>query len=1075
MPVIKDPQTTIKDLVENIIPDCDEILIEVGYFYFSGFEEIYKSLENKNIKIIVGMEWDSKISDAVFQSNEMIKNNYFNTLVTDINESDLLESNKSEDSFNIFVKKIKDKSLQIRCIKELNAHQKCYIFKFSDGKTRNGLLPGQVILGSTNLTRSGFVTNIERNHLLTEASDYNDYYEIFQNNWNDAIDIVSDKSFENFKIKVIDKVWLNKIPTPYEVFIKILDSYYTEQNDLDIILPSSFSDGKLINLKYQIDAIKKGIEIIKKHSGVIVADVVGLGKSIIATAIAKNLNLNTIVICPPHLMDAWEDYTTLAQIPKTVISRGRINDALKKEIKTRENLIIIDEAQYYRNDQTVDYLNLHELCKNNKVILLSATPFNNKPQDIFNMTKLFQVPSRSTIQTIDNLSENFKELIKEYNSLKKIITKTPDNLKKIKDKKDLIATEIRSILSPIVIRRSRLDLMQIDRYKKDLDLQGIEFPKRKDPIILEYNLGNLSEIYIETLKIISPTTKDNKYKGARYKSTAYVHKNYLEEVSKRGGYEDKELLLKTLENIADFMKRLMVRRFESSIASFIKTLDSIIKSNEIIKEYFDKLKIVPIYKKGIMNLPDIDDLIDNTEDDISTHIIEEIPELSKFSEKGLWYINENEINDNFYKDLTRDIEILKKLKIDWGQILKRQPVDPKYKILSKALDSELNKADKRKVLIFSEFADTANYIYEKLSNDNYNVLLYSSKINDKKNVKNIVIDNFDANANNAKNDYDVLVATDAISEGYNLNRAGTIFNYDIPYNPTKVIQRFGRINRINKKMYDELYIFNFFPTELGEQEVHTKQISELKISMFQALFGDDTKILNKNEDLESYFADEFNDNEETLNLETNYENLIYNIRENKPKFIEKIRNLPNRIKIQRKTKSYNKKEGLIMYSKKGTDSFFTHTDKSNNSKNIPAEMCFNILDAEPAETACETSDRFETMYKKSKERIYNNITLPSLDRVKKQTIDKIEGIKKICDAKYIEYLENLKKIIEEFDDLPGGHLKKIRNLKKENVNEGLINLQKEISEGYISKIFLNVSKIENVKTKLIISEEINHV
>ena len=97
------------------------------------------------------------------------------------------------------------------------------------------------------------------------------------------------------------------------------------------------------------------------------------------------------------------------------------------------------------------------------------------------------------------------------------------------------------------------------------------------------------------------------------------------------------------------------------------------------------------------------------------------------------------------------------------------------------------------------------------------------------------------------------MATDAIAEGYNLNRAGTVINYDIPYNPTKVIQRFGRINRINKKVYEELSICNFFPTSKGEQEVRTKKISKIKISVFQALFGDDTKILTTDEELSRFF------------------------------------------------------------------------------------------------------------------------------------------------------------------------------------------------------------------------------
>ena len=108
-----------------------------------------------------------------------------------------------------------------------------------------------------------------------------------------------------------------------------------------------------------------------------------------------------------------------------------------------------------------------------------------------------------------------------------------------------------------------------------------------------------------------------------------------------------------------------------------------------------------------------------------------------------------------------------------------------------------------------------------------------------------------------RNDYHILVATDAISEGYNLHRAGAIFNYDIPYNPTRVIQRIGRINRINKKVFDKLYIYNYFPTDVGEAETRTKEISTLKMAMIHAIMGEDTKALTKEEDLQAYFKERY--------------------------------------------------------------------------------------------------------------------------------------------------------------------------------------------------------------------------
>jgi superfamily II DNA or RNA helicase len=162
---------------------------------------------------------------------------------------------------------------------------------------------------------------------------------------------------------------------------------------------------------------------IEKHNGVMVADVVGLGKSIIASAVANNLGLRTIVIAPPHLVPQWEDYCEEFRITARVFSRGVIQKALEhyrsKSTENEQWLIIVDEAHNYRNEFTLDYAMLHELCLGNKVMLLTATPFNNQPADIYSLIKLFQIPTKSTLQTVDNLGEEFRKLINSYKTLKK--------------------------------------------------------------------------------------------------------------------------------------------------------------------------------------------------------------------------------------------------------------------------------------------------------------------------------------------------------------------------------------------------------------------------------------------------------------------------------------------------------------------------------------------------------------------------------------------------------------------------------------------------------------------------------
>ena len=1071
MPLISNEEKTVTEVAEKILPLCDEVFFEVGYFYFSGFEQIYKQLKDKKVNIMIGIDYDNRIRDLA-TSNLAIKEHYFNYVKNDINNTNIIDNQIGQDSYNLFVEKIKNGTLKIKCNKKKINHSKIFIFKHSDKNNPKGSMPGKVIMGSSNFTRSGFLTNIEGNHLFEDKNNFDDYYKHFNRHWNsdDCIDIADDKSFNDLNEKVLKKTWVNQNPTPYDLFIKVLDEYFQQKNTNEVLMPSKLTDGKLLDVKYQEDAIVKGLNILKKHQGVIIADVVGLGKSVIASAIAKNLNLNTIVICPPHLQDQWKEYKTSTLFPGEIESRGKIEKCLEYE-RPGENLIIIDEAQSFRNDLTNDYSLLHKLCQGNKVILLSATPFNNKPQDIFNLIKLFQIPTKSSLQNVENLSEQFKELIKEYNDLSKKNSKAPGDIEKIKEKETYIANQIRAILAPIVIRRSRIDLKNIDRYRNDLENLKITFPKVNDPKLLEYDLGDLYEIYMQTIDTISPKSEEEKtYIGARYKSTSYIKSKFLEEVATRGGYEDKELLRKSLENIADFMKRLLVRRFESCIESFMKTLGAIIDSNKKIKNYYDKKGLIPIYKKGF--LPDVEDFVENEDDEKNIEKFENLPELEKFKEKGLWFIRKEEIEDQFYADLILDIDTLENLKKAWEKKIEKNFVDPKFEKFRKQLEEELRRDDNRKVLVFSEFADTANYIYRKLKSNNFKVFKYTSAESTKKENRNIIKRNFDASADDKENKYNILVATDTIAEGYNLNRAGTIINYDIPYNPTKVIQRIGRINRINRKVYDELFIYNFFPTDTGEGEVNIKKRTRIKMSMCKAIFGDDTKVLTEDESLNSFFIDELNSVlSETGNPETEYENLIYNIRDNDPDLLIKIRNLPQRSRVMRQISTLYG-SGILLYAKKGEESIFRFMNKSDKFKAMPVDHYLKLFKANKDEKSIKVSGHFQKTYAKASSNLFSKKQVTAMDKGKKQAIDKLLYTKEKVNGQD-EYINDLIYIIEKLDGLPRNSLKMIRSMRLSFLDSDLKDLQKIVSENYIKKIIIKASQIDRGEEKLIISEEVS--
>jgi len=222
--------------------------------------------------------------------------------------------------------------------------------------------------------------------------------------------------------------------------------------------------------------------------------------------------------------------------------------------------------------------------------------------------------------------------------------------------------------------------------------------------------------------------------------------------------------------------------------------------------------------------------------------------------------------------------------------------------------------------------------------------------------------NFDAGVRKElqQDNYDILIATDAISEGYNLHRAGEIFNYDIPYNPTRVIQRIGRINRINKKVFEHLYIFNFFPTEVGEAETRTKEISTLKMAMIHAIMGEDTKALTKDEEIQSFFAERYRkelSKTETASWDTPYRRLLDQLKGTE--LYKEALLIPHRARIARHTEK--PRFGVMMFGKKGND-FVFKIASGNEITMLNAELALSMFEAQQNEPPFAVDESFDASY-----------------------------------------------------------------------------------------------------------------
>ena len=338
----------VKNIINKIIPACTNIYIRVGYFYFSGFSLIAKALVNKNIKVLVGMNADKRIHDIV-KSKKKRRQDYFEDLVKNVDESHVLDRLEEQDAYSIFEKKLSNGTLEIRQSNEPD-HAKEYIFELDHKHASVFQRPGMYLSGSQNLTASGFFTNKEVAHLHDEEPNFNAAKSDFLNFWDpkNSIPLINKEYVEEFQ-KYSKKFHFKQNPTPHLMFVRVLDEYFKDRDENNIKYPREITNDDYADFKYQKDAIAKGIDIVKKHNGVLLSDVVGLGKSIVASAIAYNLKLETFVISPPHLKQQWKDYLRQFKVKREIFTTGKLDDALKAADQfTDQKLIIVDEVHNIR-------------------------------------------------------------------------------------------------------------------------------------------------------------------------------------------------------------------------------------------------------------------------------------------------------------------------------------------------------------------------------------------------------------------------------------------------------------------------------------------------------------------------------------------------------------------------------------------------------------------------------------------------------------------------------------------------------------------------------------------------------
>ncbi|MEA3429486.1 MAG: helicase-related protein, partial [Thermodesulfobacteriota bacterium] len=387
------------------------------------------------------------------------------------------------------------------------------------------------------------------------------------------------------------------------------------------------------------------------------------------------------------------------------------------------------------------------------------------------------------------------------------------------------------------------------------------------------------------------------------------------------------------KNMGKFMKILLVKRLESSFFAFKNSINRFINSYDMFIREF-KNGNVYVSKKYSNK---IFEYLENDDDEAIQKLIDE-GKAEKFAR--------DEFKDEFLIDLENDLEILKTVKSLWQKVKR----DPK---LLKFLDELSNKKilKQNKLIIFTESKETAEYLSKNINTKFSNsALCFTGKSGEA--TRDKVIDNFDANVRHPKDDYRILVSTEVLSEGVNLHRSNVVINYDIPWNPTRMMQRVGRINRIDTK-FPKIYTFNFFPTKQSNDLIKLKEAAEAKINAFLTLLGGDAALLTEGEPVGSHelfnrliSKQALTGEDEAEESELKYLQVIKNIRDKNPDLFEKIKRLP---KKARTAKTNNNKDSLVTYFRRGKLQKFFMAQVKQAAAELDFMTAAGLLESRPDE------------------------------------------------------------------------------------------------------------------------------
>jgi len=782
-------------------------------------------------------------------------------------------------------------------------HAKAYLFEKDEGDI---FQPKDVgVIGSSNLSLSGLHSNTELNapvynekveqlkewfdELWDNAEEFDaELLDVFEDSWvaNNPGHVTTDEespALPGEELPDETRETLREVssgtglPAPYIVYTKILYELYKETLETAEDYLQSFDVYEDL-YDFQQWAVNRGIRITNKYDGVLVSDVVGMGKTFVGLGLLEHFHARNrlrgekgkmLIVSPKHLQPMWERMVNKRyNFNAEVISLGHVSKEDYHEVLLEEHddttVCLIDEAHHFRNDDTNRYDNIQSFLPTvNQTILLTATPYTKSAWDVYNQIKLFHIEDITPIPI------------------------TPPNLYEFTNMAENDEKDLSNLLSHVMVRRTRQDI--IDQYGEEDD-NGREYlqmggeqrylPERHLQTV-DYNLhdtystgdgvrDSLYDAIVETLEELT---------FARY---SLGQEDYLrDEFAHQDPYQNLSSMGRSIRGL---MKSNLLKRLESSVHAFYTSLNRMLRSYELFRDLLDE---------GTVAVgSDVSDLINSGEQ--IDYILEEI---DRMVEEGEYAEYETEAFhlDDLKRDLEADIRLLSELQATLEpfheEIQQDFAMDDKTEQLRQLITELqfgshdiLERGDQaEKLIVFTQFTDTVQYLEAAFEQFKENSRLpgdveFASASGDSSNVE-ATIQRFAPDANEARDqvdpedEIDILFATDVAGEGVNLQDANLVINYDLHWNPLRLIQRIGRVDRLGSG-HDDIYALNFLPETELEEELGIVERVEDRVQEIGRVLGEDGAILSPEDNINRSYMDDIYAEEDIEKVEEDVNEII---------------------------------------------------------------------------------------------------------------------------------------------------------------------------------------------------------